>query len=1739
MKKRDLLIALILLFGLSTNIMAQIKKVTDTRLKEVQTEVDELNAKIKKNGLSWKAGVTSVSLLTDEEKIRLCGVPYQEKNTTMNYPKHIRRNAALKKSAQTEGVIVSLIDWMSPVSFQGLNGNCYVHATMGLVEAELHRFHGQNIGIILDDWYLTVRSGGDQGGDPATVLNVIKENKVPSLGVNSFPNFDGAYWTITRDTMESDLKALLDDGKPVEVRIDTCYSSFFNYQSGVYEPTPGDDYLQVGYTFGHDPLIPPIGHAIVVIGYGIEDNKEYWLCRNSWYISTDSNPWGSGHGDPKYNGYFKIRKGRCGVCLDATTGYGYVVYINEPRCLAKVVPGIFNLASEALSYDFVDKECAYLNGSSTISNPTTLNFTTNNSLTFINNGTLQINNRLEVNSDGKIIGSGVLSIGSLGQVVFNNSSALMARNDIQLNFPSSFRNYLSLTLNPASYPEGGTGGTYKVNNLDMGTSWSGNVITDHSIPLEAIRPNGYIAKWSDNSTVNPRTLTPTSNMILNAIYTSSSIAPPHAKDANPITSTTFTANWTDVSAATKYYLDVASVDAIFGNELPLLTNNDVGKVTSYQVTNLKPNTIYHYRLRSYNLNNGGQQSINSNTVTVITPLPPPPALALPANNTPNVIISPPPTVSWYASEGATGYVLQLSIDNFQSIVFWVTKFNPDNRSYTFQPFDLAFSINTKYYWRVKANNASSCDWSDVWSFTTAPATPSAPAPPSPPTATAATNIDSWSFIANWTLVDGATRYYIDVASDDAFTSNSLLPAYTNLNVGCVKSYSVTGLDYNTTYHFRVRSCYEVQSPNSNMITVTTIPPPPTPTPTLVSPANGAKNLSALLRLIWSSVSGVQVYRLQVSTNASFSSTQINTLFSDTTGQVHVENDTTYFWRVRAMTPDGNPLSTWSQVCSFTTILAGPTIPAPYLNGAKNLSASLTLSWGSVIGAQKYNLQVSTNASFSSTQINTFFCETSVRVRVENNTTYFWRVRATTTLVDTLSDWSSVGSFTTIVAGPTLLSPANGAKNIYCSPTLSWSSVSGAKKIRLWVSTDSSSTSTPMDWLVDGDLEHYSLGSIVLVYNTKYYWHVQALIIGDGGYYCPLTDVSSVWSFTTAPAVPPVLTSPTNYASVSVPTNLTWTVTPGASTYCVQIGTSSDFSNGDGSLIIDDSSVTSNSYAVVLAGNHYYWRVMAKNSEWSSSWSTTSSFYSGGVVWSPTTTWSGIYRLAESIEVPSDVTLNIAPGTKIILQNDAVLTVNGKLNIQGTPNDSVRIESSSQDAMLSFTQASEGSIEYAAFKSTQSFNCGCAINLAGCKYLAVNNCTFINLNTGISIYRAIDSVVVRNCQFSNSGYGIQKSNWSGNLLISNVTFSGNGIAIALNRAQATIQGCKINTARSNIGVRISESTVLIESSTITGTSRDAGMGISFGDGYLTLRSSRISGFYTGVNISFGNPDDGFATIGENLGNGTGGNIIENCYTCIAVNSSYPPVTIKHNIIRGFSNCGIYTLGGSCPTIENNNIGEVGATNAGTGIEISGDEVPLSIKLNRFTGCYVGIGGNSVSCRDNNFELNTYHVCSSYASIANNWWNACTVAGIWAKLACYSYSTTFQPFYTSPVSGTGPYGSNPVGLAKLVGEDSLRMAKVVELPKEFAIGPNVPNPFNPTTVINYQLPDVGTRFIVSLKIYDMLGREVVVLVDATKEAGYYKATFNASHLSSGIYFARLVAQSDVGKPFVKTIKLLLTK
>ncbi|NTW31295.1 MAG: fibronectin type III domain-containing protein [Bacteroidetes bacterium] len=169
------------------------------------------------------------------------------------------------------------------------------------------------------------------------------------------------------------------------------------------------------------------------------------------------------------------------------------------------------------------------------------------------------------------------------------------------------------------------------------------------------------------------------------------------------------------------------------------------------------------------------------------------------------------------------------------------------------------------------------------------------APASIPTANTANEINCSSFSANWTSASGANTYFIDVATDEGFASLVI----NDQNVGNFTTYSVTGLNCNTTYYYRIRggaSCGN--SPNSNTITLNTTAPsiPVTNTASGITKSSFSAN--------WASTNCATNYYIDVSSNNSFSSfvsgynnlNVANVLTYNITG---LTCNTTYYYRVRA------------------------------------------------------------------------------------------------------------------------------------------------------------------------------------------------------------------------------------------------------------------------------------------------------------------------------------------------------------------------------------------------------------------------------------------------------------------------------------------------------------------------------------------------------------------------------------------------------------------------------------------------------------------------------------------------------------------------------------------------------------------------------------------------------------------------------------------------------------------------
>ena len=150
--------------------------------------------------------------------------------------------------------------------------------------------------------------------------------------------------------------------------------------------------------------------------------------------------------------------------------------------------------------------------------------------------------------------------------------------------------------------------------------------------------------------------------------------------------------------------------------------------------------------------------------------------------------------------------------------------------------------------------------------------------------------------------------------------------------------------------------------------------------------------------------------------------------------------------------------------------------------------------------------------------------------------------------------------------------------------------------------------------------------------------------------------------------------------------------------------------------------------------------------------------------------------------------------------------------------------------------------------------------------------------------------------------------------------------------------------------------------------------------------------------------------------------------------------------------------------------------------------------------------------------------------------------WVNISSADIGTKTLPFDSTAVATvvfdvqTGPRSGEKGDITIAVYNHGSLVAKrtislMVALPKAYRLDQNYPNPFNPTTTIQYQLPVDG---LVTLKVYDVIGREVATLVNEQQKADYYKVALDASRFASGVYFYRIHAGN-----FVDTKKFLLLR
>jgi len=198
-----------------------------------------------------------------------------------------------------------------------------------------------------------------------------------------------------------------------------------------------------------------------------------------------------------------------------------------------------------------------------------------------------------------------------------------------------------------------------------------------------------------------------------------------------------------------------------------------------------------------------------------------------------------------------------------------------------------------------------------------------------------------------------------------------------------------------------------------------------------------------------------------------------------------------------------------------------------------------------------------------------------------------------------------------------------------------------------------------------------------------------------------------------------------------------------------------------------------------------------------------------------------------------------------------------------------------------------------------------------------------------------------------------------------------------------------------------------------------------------------------------------------------------------------------------------------------------------IEMGEEEAnPLPVELNSFSASVVGTKVNLRWMTET--EVNNYGFEIERASSS-------PVQG-WTKIGFVEGNgNSNSPKYYSFEDNNLTAGKYSYRLKQIDTDGQFEYSKAIEIefgvPGEYALSQNNPNPFNPTTRIVYQLPEKGN---VTLKVFDMLGKEIATLVEDYRDEGRYEVEFNASNFSSGAYFYRIQSGD-----FVETKKMILMK
>jgi hypothetical protein len=698
------------------------------------------------------------------------------------------------------------------------------------------------------------------------------------------------------------------------------------------------------------------------------------------------------------------------------------------------------------------------------------------------------------------------------------------------------------------------------------TGYNNQTVTGTSINVVDLSPGTtyYVrVRAVNDQTVNPVTSTNSVSAVQSTQVLISS-----APTAGNITTTSFTANWTNPGNAVSYRLDVSTVSN-FATRLTGYDNLTVN-TRSQSITGLTPGTTYYVRVRS--VNSVGVVSANSSSLIQVTVPRAPVQLNIESISSSTI------SLSWNPVNGASSYRIDVATNNqFSNPIYVNREENDINHTIS------SLSSATTYYIRVRAINNQTAN-AVISANSTAISVLTLPNSINQLSVSA---INTTGFTVNWVRVAGAINYQLDVSTVSNFSS--FVTGYQNLIVNDIRQV-ITGLNPGETYYVRVRS---VNSSGS-----TTNSPVLTQQTKLIVPSNlNVTGISTTnFTISWGSVLNATGYFIDVSEKPDFATRLINydnLLVNNTSQQITgLIAGTVYYVRVRALSNLGT-----SDNSSILTQITVPTAPnQPIISNIT--SNTFKATWGNVIGASSYRIDVATTSNFTSGFIAEYNNKevTSTTINIENlspGITYYVRIRAvndkTANIVTSENSVSAIQI--TTLAPPGTLTATNITTTSF---TANWGIGVNVTSYRIDVS-DPTIVNVNFPFLNNflPGYENLTVNSTTqsitgLTPGKIYYVRVRSVNSNL------ISENSSSLIQITIPTAP---NQPTISQLSSTSFRVTWNSVIGASSYRLDVATSSNFTTGFVTNYNDATVGTTSSLVVgLIPGTVYHVRVRAINDQ---------------------------------------------------------------------------------------------------------------------------------------------------------------------------------------------------------------------------------------------------------------------------------------------------------------------------------------------------------------------------------------------------------------------------------------------------------------------------------------------------------------------------------------------------------------